>query len=94
MKEKNKIIKKSFIFTAWGIWEISCLHHMKKEMNDEISKILQYYLDKIYFKTNGGKNLDFIEVKDILSMLMKKLKYHSLFINLTPWQAVVLPFSV
>jgi hypothetical protein len=94
LKQKNKIINKSIVFTSWGIWELSCGEHIEESKYEKVEKVLRFYLDQIYFETNKGMDLAYDKVKDILKRLMSKLKALHLIIILTPWKNVKYPFIV
>lgn len=94
LKEKNKIIKSSFVFTKWGIYEISCGKHVKEKDQSTVKEIIEYYIEKIYHNTNKGKDYDYYKIKEILKKCTIKLNHFGLKIKFTPWKQVEYPFVV
>jgi len=53
IKQKNRSLRMSFIFTHFGYWRLETIHHV--EITHEMLDNIKYWLDWLYYKTEKGR---------------------------------------
>lgn len=72
IKTKNEMIKRSFIITNFGVWQLRSIRHTN--ITTSMRKNIQFLLDKLYYNTGRGRQYDKYSVTEFTTRFNRLLR--------------------